>query len=391
MSTTISSLLFTPMKTALLSGAIVCLANASAQNPAPPPAPASAPPASSPPASAPAPLPSLATQRYDVEQTVVVSDIPRNARNLRLWVSIPDNGLGQRILDFAVRSAPGPWQIVRDRDRGQRFLYTEVTKPKAGELSTTVRFVVDRAASFQTLDPAAAAPLPADQRPLFAEELRLNSPHMEVTEVIRKKVRELCGEETNPVLVSRKLLDHVADIADHYSKNPNVPNCGIGDAGSCLEKGGGCCTDLHSLFIALARGAGIPARLQMGYRLNPKNVGVEADPGYRCWAEYFIGGYGWIPSDIVEADAGDVAGRTRWFSGLTERRIHLNEGRDFNLPFKKNAAPVNHMSIGYAEIDGKPVRVLPEGEKKPQIARKVKYSEPLPPQSGPLVSIPVGR
>jgi hypothetical protein len=108
----------------------------------------------------------------------------------------------------------------------------------------------------------------------------------------------------------------------------------------------------------------------MGYRLQAKNVGTETDPGYRCWAEYFIGGYGWIPADIVEADAGEKTDRTRWFAGLTERRVHLNEGRNFDLPFKKAAARVNLMTIGYAEIDGKPVRVLPEGTKRHSLHAK---------------------
>jgi transglutaminase-like putative cysteine protease len=211
---------------------------------------------------------------------------------------------------------------------------------------------------------------------------------MEVTEEIRKIARETLGDEKNPVLQATKLLNHVADAADHYSKNPNVPNCGIGDSKNCLAQKGGCCTDLHSLFISLARAAGIPARLQMGYRLQAKNVGIEADPGYRCWAEYFIAGYGWIPADIVEADAGDAAGRARWFTGLTERRVHLNEGRDFDLPFKRNAARVNHMSIAYAEIDGRPARILPEGDKQPQITRRVKFTERAPAQRAAVSAVP---
>jgi hypothetical protein len=214
---------------------------------------------------------------------------------------------------------------------------------------------------------------------------------MEVTAAIRKIAAEVCQDEKNPVLQASKLLNYVADNADHYSRNPNVPTCGVGDAASCMEKGGGCCTDLHSLFISLARAAGIPARLQMGYRLQPKNVGIETDPGYRCWAEYFISGYGWVPADIVEADAGDIAGRTRWFSGLTERRVHLNEGRNFDLPFKKAAARVNLMTIGYAEIDGKPVRVLPEGSKAPQLGRKVKFTERGGLASGPIAVATVHR
>jgi transglutaminase-like putative cysteine protease len=335
--------------------------------------------------------PSPATQTYDVQQTVTLGDIPKNARNVRLWISIPDDAPAQRLLDLSVTSAPGTWKIVRDRDRACRFLYVEVTKPNAAELNTTVNFSVQRSAISCDLDPAAAKPLDPAQMALFAEELRTDAPHMEVTDKIRSLAKEMCDDETNPVLQASKLLHYVADTADHYSKNPHVPTCGVGDAGSCMTKGGGCCTDLHSLFIALARATGIPARLQMGYRLQPKNVGVEADAGYRCWAEYFIGGYGWVPADVVEADAGDIAGRERWFSGLTERRVHLNEGREFDLPFRKNPARVNHMSIGYAEIDGKPVRVLPEGDKAPQLTRKVRYTERAADYPAPLAGAPSPR
>jgi Transglutaminase-like superfamily len=331
---------------------------------------AQTPPAAAAPAASPG-----ESRTYDVIQSVTLNDIPKGAKKVGLWVSIPDDGPAQRVLDLAVKSAPGSWRVVRDKDRSCKFLYIDIAKPKTDTVSATVSFSVHREAISYKLDAATAVPLPEDQKALFAEELKLDSPHMEVNDQIRKIVRDTCGDEKNPVIVAEKLLNYVADAADHYSKNPNVPNCGVGDAGSCIAKGGGCCTDLHSLFISAARAAGIPARLQMGYRLQPKNVGIEADPGYRCWVEYFISGSGWIPADIVEADAGDVAGRARWFTGLTERRVHLNEGRDFDLPNKRNAARVNHMSIAYAEIDGKPARVLPEGNKAPQIVRKVKYTE----------------
>jgi len=332
--------------------------------------------------------PPAATQTYDVQQTVTLSDIPKGAHNVRLWVSIPDDGPAQRVLDLSVTAAPGAWQVVRDRDRACRFLYLEVTRPKDAELSTTVTFTAERSAVSYDLSAVVATSLSAEQRPLFAEELRLDAPHMEVTEAIRKIARETCADDRNPVTQATKLLNYVADSSDHYSKNPHVPKCGVGDAGNCMAQGGGCCSDLHSLFISLARATGIPARLQMGYRLPPKNAGLEVDPGYRCWAEYFIASQGWIPADIVEADAGDNTGRTKWFSGLTERRLHLNEGRNFDLPYKRNSARVNLMTIGYAEIDGKPVRVLPEGDKAPQLTRKVKYTERPAQPGAPLAVAP---
>jgi hypothetical protein len=113
----------------------------------------------------------------------------------------------------------------------------------------------------------------------------------------------------------------------------------------------------------------------MGYRLQDKNRDKRVDPGYRCWIEYFVPGYGWISADVVEADTPGGLGHERWLFGLTSRRLFLNEGREFRVGVDAKAATVNHMSIGYAEIDGEPVRLLPQGELKPQITRTILYSE----------------
>jgi transglutaminase-like putative cysteine protease len=241
----------------------------------------------------------------------------------------------------------------------------------------------DRESSYATrrstwigIDPARVGPLSAGLRSTFARDLSRDAPHMEVTEEVPRTADRVCGEETNIAIQSRQLLDYVADFADHYSKDPTKPKCGVGDSAACVVNEGGCCTDLHSLFIALARARGIPARLQMGYRLLEKNVGKVVDPGYRCWAEYFVPEYGWVPADIVEADATDGLGRDRWFTGLTERRVHLNEGREFVLsPSQDSAGRINTMVIGYAEVDGIPARLLPDGDRAAQITRTVQFVE----------------
>jgi hypothetical protein len=134
---------------------------------------------------------------------------------------------------------------------------------------------------------------------------------------------------------------------------------------------------MHSLFISLARSRGIPARLQMGYRLREQNEGKEVDPGYRCWAEYFVPGYGWIPADVVEADDPGGLGRDRWFSGLTDRRLWLNQGRDFDLPGSSLSHRVSTMVIGHAEIDGVEARVLADEVIgiPAQLSRVVRYTE----------------
>ncbi|HKX46228.1 MAG TPA: transglutaminase domain-containing protein [Planctomycetota bacterium] len=315
------------------------------------------------------------TRTFRVRQTAVLSDIPADAKTVQWWVSIPDDDRHQDVLDFSVVDVPGTWRIERDADRGNRFLYVEIPNPGAPQVQAVVEFTVRRQPVLVQLDPKQSGEITDLHRRMFAEEVRKDAPHMAVTPEIQRLADEACGEDTNPATQARALLAYVAAQADHYSKDPSKPNCGIGDAGVCLEKGGGCCTDLHSLFIALARARGLPARLQMGYRINAKKPDTDYDPGYRCWVEYFVPSYGWIPADVVEADAVDGMGPDRWFTGLTEWRLWLNEGREFHLRPNESAAPVNTMIIGHAVIDGTVARVLPDGDKKAQLTRTIRYTE----------------
>jgi transglutaminase-like putative cysteine protease len=311
---------------------------------------------------------------YRVVQTARLDQI-EGAKQVRWWISIPEEGRHQDVPDFTVVSAPGEWRVATDEDRANRFLYVEVDNPSGDAVEAVVEFTLRREPVWMDVDSKKVGAITDAHRRLFASELRKDAPHMEVTDEIATIADKVCGSEANAALQARMLLDHVADNADHYSKDPTKPSCGIGDAEDCLTNGGGCCTDLHSLFIALARHRGVPARLQMGYRLLEKNVGKEVDPGYRCWVEFFAPGFGWVPADIVEADATDGLGRDRWFAGLTSRRLWLNQGRDFVFDGAQADAPVNHMSLGYAEVDGVPARILPEGEKAPQLTRRVRFTE----------------
>jgi hypothetical protein len=227
-----------------------------------------------------------------------------------------------------------------------------------------------------SIDPAKAGAITDTISTMFAEDLRKNAPHMQVTPEITAMAAKACGTESNPAIEAKLLLGLVAGSTVHYSRDPSKSKFSPGDAEICVAHGGGTCTDIHSLFIALARARGIPARLQMGYRLNKANEGKVADPGYRCWAEYFLPGYGWVPTDLVEAEDPKGLGADRWFSGLTARRLWLNQGREFNLPNRvSNGSFVNTMIIGYAEIDGVEARVLPQGDKPAQLSRTVYYNE----------------
>jgi transglutaminase-like putative cysteine protease len=318
------------------------------------------------------------TTTYRVRQTAKLTEIPAGAKQVKWWVAIPDDERHQDVLDLTVTSAPGTWSIVTEPDRANRFLLIEVANPGTDTLTTTVEFTARRQSVFVDIDPAKVGPITDTHRKLFVEELRTDAPFMKATPAILKLANDACGTETNVAKQVSLLLHAVADRTNHYSTDASVPKCSPGDAEACMAKGGGCCTDMHSLFIASARARGIPARLQMGYRLREPNAGKETDPGYRCWAEYFLPGYGWVSADIVEADDPKGLGRARWFSGLTERRVWLNSGREFDLAGRAvTSHRVNTVVVGYAEIDGQEVRVIPdEAANLPaQITRTVYYTE----------------
>ncbi|MFY9949065.1 MAG: transglutaminase-like domain-containing protein, partial [Candidatus Sulfotelmatobacter sp.] len=75
---------------------------------------------------------------------------------------------------------------------------------------------------------------------------------------------------------------------------------GHGDVLYACDAKKGNCTDFHSLFIAMARSQGIPARFEIGFPLPSDQHSAEI-AGYHCWSDFYIDGNGWIPVDISEA------------------------------------------------------------------------------------------
>lgn len=312
------------------------------------------------------------TRTVELTQKVRIADVPSGSRELRLWVPVPSDRTWQRVLDISVDQAPGTWEIVSQPGGRGEFLYVEVKDPKAGAVEVAVTCVVERrGVSFPLAD---AGALPEIQPALFQESLDLEAPLMMADDNIRKLAADACGNENDIGRQAVLLVRKVAELADHYSKDPSKPHCGRGSAQDCLVNGGGCCTDLHSLFIAMARSRGIATRMQYGYRLLDAKEGEAFDPGYRCWVEYFVPGAGWVPTDIVAADNAAEDNPHRW-SSLSPYRIWLWEGRSFELAPKNASGPVHTMLCGWAEIDGKAVDPLPGIDGKPSsLSRTVRFS-----------------
>lgn len=295
-----------------------------------------------------------AQSTYAIQHALTVKDIPKGAGKVRIWFWVPQDDSAQKVLDFAIKEAPAGYKITRDPTYGHQYLYCEVNKPAQNTVSLATDFLLSRNAVTTALDPEKSGALTPVHQQTFADYLRKDTPYMEVSPQITKLAGEICGNETNVIRQARKIYDYVIDNADHYSKGETAPKPSkIGSVEYCRANGGGSCTDMHSLFSALARARNIPTRLYFGSRLQAKNEGKDLDPGYRCSVEFFAPSYGWVP---VEVAAGDTNPDKKdfYFGGLDERRVLFNEGRDFDLSPKQDGPRINLFIGAYVEVDGKP-------------------------------------
>jgi transglutaminase-like putative cysteine protease len=308
------------------------------------------------------------TRTVKLTQTVTIQDIPEGAREVQAWVPVPGDAAWQRVLDRHVESAPGDWKVVEMKQG--TFIHVTLTNPKMSETAIVVSSVVEREGVRVDLN---ALPSGGEiNKEFFAKDLDRNAPLMNVDARIQSLADAACGTETDVAQQVMMLIDAVASGADHYSINSEVPTCGRGAASDCIKNGGGCCTDLHSLFIAMARARGIPARMQYGYRLLDGREGKAYDPGYRCWVEFFIPGSGWLTTDIVAADNAKQSAHN-WVT-LSSTRIWLWSGRSFTLEPANAAGPVDTMISGWVEIDGVPIDPLPAADGTPsRVGRTLMY------------------
>jgi len=310
----------------------------------------------------------IETRTIELTQTVTLNDVPDGARHVRMWVPIPSDGPWQRVTDIKVDYTPGMWQLVHPQDGKGNLIYVDVLNPKSATIPVSISCTIERQGVYFPVEDLASGG--SIQRELFKDELDTNVPMMGVDERTQALADEACGNETDIAKQAMLILAKVAEVADHYSKSDSVPTCGRGAASDCMDHGGGCCTDLHSLLISMCRARGIPAKIQFGYRTLDKNDGKEnVDPGYRCWAEIFIPGMGWVANDVVASDGAPEDIGYKW-PAISSTRVWLWEGRSFELEPATSAGHVHTMLVGFAEIDGKPVDVLPGEDGSPSKLRR---------------------
>ena len=185
-------------------------------------------------------------------------------------------------------------------------------------------------------------------------------------------------------------------IVDNTFRNPKTRGCGIGDIRFMLESKdlGGKCADLNSLYVGLARAAGLPARDVYGIRiakseLGYKSLGTSSEnitKAQHCRAEVYLSGYGWVPVDpadvrkvVLEEPPGNrplndemvKKARARLFGSWEMNWMAYNFGHDVMLP-RSVGAPVGFLMYPQAETgDGRLDSLDPDSFKYEITSREI--------------------
>lgn len=281
---------------------------------------------------------------------------PEDARTVRLWIPYPMSDENQDITDVRITGNFSGYGIYRDAEYGNTILYAQWDGPSK-ERIMTYSFKVNRKEQVTKGFPESELKFSPKEMDKYLRPARMLP--------LDGKVKDYAMRITKD---KKTILEKAAAIYDWIVENmyrdPNVKGCGFGEVERLLETRGGKCADIHSVFVALARASGIPAREVFGIRI-PKGKEGDMTKAQHCWAEFYLPGYGWVvvdPADVRKAileqkitleEARPL--REYYFGAVDENRIAFGTGRDIRLNPPQNGEPLNYFMYPYAEVDGKPL------------------------------------
>ncbi|UFS72860.1 transglutaminase domain-containing protein [Geomonas sp. RF6] len=276
-------------------------------------------------------------------------------KEAKLWVPYPVSDQNQTISDVKVTGDFASSAVYTDGATGTPILFARWEEAAASR-KLAFSFKVERQ-EIQMRNLSSAEP--QWNKGDYAEFLKPTTLGPTDGEVQKLSAKITKGKKT-VLEKARAIYDWTCE---NMYRDPATRGCGKGDVCQLLKTPGGKCTDISSVYVALARAAGVPAREVFGVRLGKK---AEEDiTGWQhCWVEFFLPGTGWVPVDpadvrkaiLVEKlqleDAKTKEYREYFFGGIDPYRVKIASGRDIVLNPRQAGAPLNTFGYPYAEVGG---------------------------------------
>lgn len=274
------------------------------------------------------------------------------AKTVRLWQPYPVSNNDQKITNITINGNYNYSGIYREPENGNMILYAEWTDPQEFP-NLNFSFDIWRSEVVLKNFPDEEGAIPVD-----AQEFLLPTSLAPVDGIVKKYSDEITEGKNTILSKATAIYDY---LIEHGERDPDLNFCGDGDVCQLLQILRGKCVDFSSVFTALSRSAGVPAREILGTRIYKDG---DITGAYHCRAEFYLPNYGWVPvdpSDVAKLmlnknlqinDTEVVDARDYFFGAQTETYVDLSTGRDIILNPEQEAGPINYFMYPYAEVNG---------------------------------------
>jgi len=275
-----------------------------------------------------------------------------------LWIPYPVSDKEQDITGINISGDYSASAVYADSTYSTPMLYARWEKGSTSR-KLTFSFKAKRSEVIRRDFPAKEAAWDPADYAIYLQATKLGPVNGEVGQLAAKIT---AGKKT-VLEKARAIYDWTCD---NTYRDPKTRGCGAGDVCLLLKNPGGKCADIHSVFVALARAAGVPAREVFGIRMGKKER-EDVSTWQHCWAEFYLPGYGWVPVDAADVrkamltenlklDDMKTAGyRAYYWGGIDPYRVKLSTGRDLTLNPPQSGDPVNYLMYPFAQIGGKTI------------------------------------
>ncbi|BCR04631.1 hypothetical protein DESUT3_17000 [Desulfuromonas versatilis] len=305
--------------------------------------------------------PVLATAAQPAERSGVITmefDLSAHAQGeeARLWIPYPVSDANQQISGVKVSGDYADAAVYTDRVF-QTAMLSASWPAEAKSRKLTFTFAVDRQEVQRREFPTREAAWDPADYALYLAPTSLGP----VDGQVKRLADHITAEQKTVLGKARAIYDW---ICENMYRDPDTKGCGAGDVCTLLEKPGGKCADIHSVFVSLARAAGVPSREIFGIR-QAKESEKDISTWQHCWAEFYLPGYGWVPVDpgdvrkamltekLELSDPKTAEHRKYFWGGIDAYRVSLGQGRDLVLSPPQSGEAVNYLMYPYAQIGGK--------------------------------------
>lgn len=304
----------------------------------------------------------LKTLSGTVTMTTSVTDETKfpKGKVTRVWIPVPQTDRDQTVapstINYTFGAKPSKKEETKDSSGNKAFyvVWDENTEPK--NRTVTLSYNISRREIVRPDNLAALEKGKVDTKEM-APYLRESKRSGSLTSGIVKETADKIVKDAQAKTVYQKAHAIYEWVCENISrdKTNHTPGIGAGNAEYILNhpNEGGKCTDTNSVFIALCRAAGVPARGVYGLSLNELD-GKTKTYIQKCKPQYYLPGYGWAEADtsavlkeiIGEEDTfrKDESRKSAWddikdryWGNGSEQWIMLSTGDDIELSPRQSA------------------------------------------------------